>query len=252
MLASQEFNMHTRLICGVLAGVVSTTVPVAADVMAPANERFASADTTEVPDFQQHVVPLLGRLGCNGRSCHGSFQGRGGFRLSLFGYDFKMDHGGLTAKATSENGLRIDRSSPGESLILQKPSPAIDHEGGQRFKPGSWEHNLLLRWVEASTKGVREPRELDHWRSSPRKLSSAIHQTQRSFESSPSGKTVIEKTSLNCVAFARMMTALRPSIPMARFSRRDEATRMLSRFTTTVLPLSRSCGRSVPQDWLQI
>ena len=37
-------------------------------------------------------APLFGRLGCNGRACHGSFQGQGGFRLSLFGYDFKADH----------------------------------------------------------------------------------------------------------------------------------------------------------------
>jgi hypothetical protein len=34
------------------------------------------------------VGPLLGRLGCNGRACHGSFQGQGGFQLSLFGYDY--------------------------------------------------------------------------------------------------------------------------------------------------------------------
>ena len=52
----------------------------------------------DAPDFQRHVVPLLGRLGCNGRSCHGSFQGQGGFRLSLFGYDFQADHDALAAR----------------------------------------------------------------------------------------------------------------------------------------------------------
>ncbi|MFN9717884.1 MAG: hypothetical protein ACK58L_04265, partial [Planctomycetota bacterium] len=55
-------------------------------------QRYAAADAAESPDFQKHVVPRLGKLGCNGRACHGSFQGRGGFRLSLFGYDFKADH----------------------------------------------------------------------------------------------------------------------------------------------------------------
>ena len=52
----------------------------------------AQADSTEVPSLQRHVLPLMGRLGCTGRACHGSFQGQGGFRLSLFGYDFKTDH----------------------------------------------------------------------------------------------------------------------------------------------------------------
>src|SRR5437879_10323015 len=63
-----------------------------AEALPPVSERFAKSEVTEEPNFQRHVSPLFGRLGCNGRSCHGSFQGRGGFRLSLFGYDFHADH----------------------------------------------------------------------------------------------------------------------------------------------------------------
>lgn len=106
-----------------------------------AAERFSNGDAPETPDFQRHVVPLLGKLGCNGRACHGSFQGRGGFRLSLFGYDFDADHGELYG--------RTDPESPNESLILQKPLMEIPHEGGQRLKPHSWQHNLLMNWVKA-------------------------------------------------------------------------------------------------------
>ena len=65
---------------------------VCAEVIAPASERFASRDSLAVPDFQRHVVPLLGRLGCNSAKCHGSFQGQGDFRLSLFGFDFQSDY----------------------------------------------------------------------------------------------------------------------------------------------------------------
>src|SRR5688572_7818159 len=64
----------------------------------PVNQRFSDSAVNEIPSFQKHIVPLFGRLGCSGRSCHGSFQGRGGFRLSLFGYDFKADHNALTDK----------------------------------------------------------------------------------------------------------------------------------------------------------
>ncbi len=97
----------------------------------------------EVPSFQKHVSPLMGRLGCNGRACHGSFQGRGDLRLSLFGYDFEADH-----KALLQNG-RVDRDKPLESLVLTKPVDADMHEGGKRFEKGSWEYWVLRRWIEA-------------------------------------------------------------------------------------------------------
>src|SRR5271166_2216087 len=48
----------------------------AAELTPPASERFAAAKTTEAPDFRRQVLPLFGRLGCNGRACHGSFQGQ--------------------------------------------------------------------------------------------------------------------------------------------------------------------------------
>ena len=75
----------------------------------PVNERFAKDDVPETPEFQKHVSPLFGRLGCNGRACHGSFQGRGGFRLSLFGYDFKADHEALLGGDKSREPARAAR-----------------------------------------------------------------------------------------------------------------------------------------------
>ncbi len=112
------------------------------------DQRFASTDggepaIKEVPNFQKHVSPLMGRLGCNGRACHGSFQGRGDFRLSLFGYDFEADY-----KALKEAD-RIAPSKPLESQILTKPVDADMHEGGKRFAVGGWEYWVLRRWIEA-------------------------------------------------------------------------------------------------------
>ncbi|MDB4637762.1 hypothetical protein OAF24_02575, partial [bacterium] len=69
------------------AALVMTSIALADEISPPASQRYQAADTTETPEFRRHVVPLLSRLGCNGRACHGSFQGQGGFRLSLFGYD---------------------------------------------------------------------------------------------------------------------------------------------------------------------
>jgi len=102
---------------------------------------------------------MLGRQGCNGRACHGSFQGQGGFRLSLFGYDFQADHEALAGGKEP----RADRTKPTTSLILQKPTLVIDHEGGQRFAADSWQYRLLLRWIEAGAKGLPEnAAELSH------------------------------------------------------------------------------------------
>ena len=120
----------------------------AAELTPPASERFAAAKTTEAPDFRRQVLPLFGRLGCNGRACHGSFQGQGGFRLSLFGYDFDADHEALL----SGKSPRVNVAKPSESLVLEKPTLTIDHEGGERMKAGSWEYRLLFRWIEEGAK----------------------------------------------------------------------------------------------------
>lgn len=47
-------------------------------------------------DFERNVQGLLGRMGCNTGSCHGSFQGKGGLYLSLFGYSPEKDYLALT------------------------------------------------------------------------------------------------------------------------------------------------------------
>ncbi|TWU10771.1 DUF1549 and DUF1553 domain-containing protein [Allorhodopirellula heiligendammensis] len=137
--------------------VHSTTAP--SDVMEPLPQRFAEAGTSEVPDFQKHVMPLLGRLGCNGRACHGSFQGQGGFQLSLFGYDFQADHAALLA----ESAGRVDPDDVDESLILAKPTDADMHEGGKRFEKASWQYRVLSRWIEAGAESANSNLQvLDH------------------------------------------------------------------------------------------
>ncbi|MFP6770340.1 MAG: DUF1549 domain-containing protein, partial [Planctomycetaceae bacterium] len=114
--------------------------------------RFESAKSDEVPDFRRHVTPLLGKLGCNGRSCHGSFQGRGGFRLSLFGHDFKMDHDALT-KAVDAKAARVNLEKPTDSLMLKKPTETEDHEGGLRFESETWQYRLLHAWIKGGARG---------------------------------------------------------------------------------------------------
>jgi hypothetical protein len=124
----------------------------AAELQPSVERRFAAADAPEVPGFQRHVVPLLGRLGCNGRACHGSFQGQGGFRLSLFGYDFQADHEALAGGKAP----RANVKDPASSLMLRKPTELVDHGGGKRMAVGSWQYHLLRRWIQAGAGGAKE------------------------------------------------------------------------------------------------
>ena len=66
----------------------------------------------------------------------------------MFGYDFEMDHENLSQ--------RIDLASPADSLILNKPTSADEHEGGSRLPPGGWEQTLLRRWIAGGAKSVAE------------------------------------------------------------------------------------------------
>lgn len=94
---------------------------------------------------------MLTKAGCNGGKCHGAFQGRGGFRLSLLGFDPAADHETLVAEA---RGRRVSLTAPRESLILQKAAASIPHGGGRRLSAGDTAWRILHDWIEA---GCRRP-----------------------------------------------------------------------------------------------
>lgn len=130
-------------------------------VVPPVEVRFASSPSTDVPNFQKHVMPLISRLGCNARDCHGSFQGRGDFRLSLFGYDFETDHQSLTLTSDQAKGTRIDLTDPSNSLLLKKPTRTVKHEGGKLLEPDTWQYRVLLEWIRNGANSVSVSQKLD-------------------------------------------------------------------------------------------
>src|SRR5258707_214870 len=80
--------------------------------------------------FRTDVIAALSRAGCNQGACHGSPQGKNGFRLSLRGFDADLDYASLVR---DQGGRRIDRLSPDNSLILAKGSGRVRHGGGVVF-----------------------------------------------------------------------------------------------------------------------
>jgi hypothetical protein len=96
-------------------------------------------------DFTTEVIPILIKQGCNQGACHGAQHGRGGFKLSLFGFDPEFDHAQIVKSA---EGRRVVPSDPERSILLTKPSLTMEHGGGERLKTGSWQYARLLRWLE--------------------------------------------------------------------------------------------------------
>ncbi|MEW4566708.1 DUF1549 domain-containing protein [Tautonia sp. JC769] len=138
----------------------------ASDALPPLSARFAEEGGVEIPDFQRHVLPLLSRLGCNGRSCHGSFQGQGGFRLSLFGYDFAADHAALLA----DDEGRVDVEAPELSLILEKPTLIQPHKGGQILEGDTWQYRVIRRWIESGAGPAAQEASFDRLEVLPREV----------------------------------------------------------------------------------
>lgn len=99
--------------------------------------------------FRQDVEAVLLRAGCNSGKCHGSAKGKNGFRMSLFGFDAKMDYQNLTRQA---RGRRLNAAIPEESLILLKTTGSVDHEGGAVLDPDYRHYSMLKQWITEGAK----------------------------------------------------------------------------------------------------
>jgi flagellar biosynthesis GTPase FlhF len=95
-------------------------------------------------DFERHVAGLLGRMGCNTGACHGSFQGKGGLYLSLFGYSPEKDYLSFTREGM---GRRTNVLHPDQSLLLLKATGQVSHGGGKRFEKHSWQYQVIREWI---------------------------------------------------------------------------------------------------------
>ena len=98
--------------------------------------------------FRNDVQPVLTRAGCNSGACHGAAAGKNGFHLSLRGYDDEGDFRTLTRQFLTR---RVNPADPAHSLMLLKPTTAVPHKGGQRFKTDSLEYRILSEWIAQGT-----------------------------------------------------------------------------------------------------
>ncbi len=96
-------------------------------------------------DFENDLIPVFTKAGCNTGACHGAAVGRGGFKLSLYGGDPRADYESIVFEL---EGRRVDLARPEESLIVLKPTRQIAHRGGRRLRSDEEGAQLLLSWIK--------------------------------------------------------------------------------------------------------
>ena len=125
-------------------------VPCCAVANDPAKE---SSDSDNRPiSFRNDVEPILAKFGCNSGACHGALAGKGGFKLTLRGYDANVDYHAIARHA---RGRRIEIGAPARSLLLTKPTGAVRHKGGVRFDVDSPEYKIISNWIAAGAPAPR-------------------------------------------------------------------------------------------------
>ena len=96
--------------------------------------------------FENDIIPIFSRFGCNASGCHGKAEGQNGFKLSIFGFSPEADHSALVQEG---RGRRTVLPIPDQSLLLLKASGGMPHGGGIRIRKGSGEFRVLRDWLAA-------------------------------------------------------------------------------------------------------
>ncbi len=98
----------------------------------------------EPVSFRNEAIAALTKPGCNSGGCHGSPSGKGGFSLSMMGYDPVSDRRVLTRAGWAR---RTNPIEPEASLMLRKGTAKIAHGGGLRLRESDAAYALLRDWI---------------------------------------------------------------------------------------------------------
>lgn len=104
----------------------------------------AGTEHADPISFQHETLAVITKQGCNAGSCHGSPEGKGGFSLSLFAFDPKVDKRALVRGGFNR---RTNVYDPNQSLILKKPLLRIPHVGGKRLRTDDIAYRVLYDWI---------------------------------------------------------------------------------------------------------
>lgn len=146
----QVARIESQRVFAVADGQTDLVIQQAGEVLARVPVTVSGSGAPQRWQFTAHVQSILARSGCNSGACHGALAGKGGFRLSLHGYDSLADHFTITRQ---DHGRRIEPEQPGRSLLLAKPSMLIPHKGGLRLADNSADYRVLAEWIASGFPG---------------------------------------------------------------------------------------------------
>ena len=106
---------------------------------------FAASKSSNRVDFENDLIPIFTKFGCNAGACHGAAAGRGEFKLSLFGGNPQADYEAIVRQLA---GRRINLMRPEESLVILKPTAQTSHGGGQVLDENGEGARLLRAWIQ--------------------------------------------------------------------------------------------------------
>ncbi len=136
--------IQLTLIALILLAVSILCGPIYQNTSVANDESFGLATSNRV-DFENDLIPIFTKFGCNAGACHGSAAGRGEFKLSLFGGNPQADYKAIVRQLA---GRRINLMHPEESLVILKPTAQTNHGGGQVLDENGEGALLLRNWIQ--------------------------------------------------------------------------------------------------------
>ena len=133
--------LHRQFVIALIAGsslILPHTIAMSGESVA------AESQPGRLYNFENDIVPILSRYGCNSSGCHGKAEGQNGFKLSVFGFDPEADYAALLMEG---RGRRVFPAVPEQSLLLQKICGSMPHGGGIRLERTRPEYQTIRDWI---------------------------------------------------------------------------------------------------------
>ncbi len=150
VLDPQIATLENNLLRPVADGTTKLIATNSAGATASIDIEVTGMQSPIAPSFRHDIQSILARQGCSMGACHGALAGKGGFRLSLRGYDAEFDYQTIVREL---GGRRVQIERPAYSLLLTKPTGALPHKGGLRLDVQSSDYRKLADWIGQGAKG---------------------------------------------------------------------------------------------------
>jgi hypothetical protein len=128
-----------------ITALLSSGLTLLSLMMATQSDSPDEVYSNTIVDFENDLIPVFTKSGCNAGGCHGAAIGRGGLQLSLFGGNPRKDYQNIVHEL---GGRRVNIARPDESLIFTKPTGIVSHGGKQVLDENDEGATLLRTWIE--------------------------------------------------------------------------------------------------------